>query len=101
MATRAILSRRDAGRDAGDGHRQVTVLFLLSRSSLASLRKEIATRRAQSLVRSALGIDNTPLFDDLVGAAEQRQRETYTEGLGRLHVDDQLNFRGLLNWQFG
>ena len=97
MATGAILSRRDAGRHAGGRASAGNGPIFALQVELASLQKEIPTRHAQSLVRSAFGIDNTPLFDDLVGAAEQRQRETYTEGLGRLHIDDQLNFRGLLN----
>ncbi len=31
------------------------------------------------------------LFDHLVGAAEQRERECNAEGLGALRVDDQLD----------
>src|SRR6266511_3519587 len=40
-----------------------------------------------------------PLLDHLVGAAEQRERHREAERLGRLHVDDQLDFRGLLDRQ--
>jgi len=37
----------------------------------------------------------------LVGAAEQCNREGEAERFGRLHIDDQLNFRGLLDRQAG
>ena len=40
---------------------------------------------------------NTPLFDDLVGAGEQRQWDSEAERLGGFHVDDQLDFRCLLD----
>jgi hypothetical protein len=32
------------------------------------------------------------LFDHLIGAAKQRQRESEAERLGGLQVDDELNF---------
>ena len=41
------------------------------------------------------------LFDHLVGAADQRQRNGKAEGLGSLQVDDQLDFGGLLDRQIG
>ena len=40
-------------------------------------------------------------FDHLVGAAEQRGREREPDRLGGLEVDDQLDFRGLLDRQVG
>jgi hypothetical protein len=39
------------------------------------------------------------LFDHLVGAAEKRQRHGKPERLGSLEIDDQLDFRGLLDRQ--
>jgi hypothetical protein len=39
----------------------------------------------------------TVLFDDLVGAGEQRRRHGEAERFGSLQVDDQLKFCGLLN----
>jgi hypothetical protein len=36
-------------------------------------------------------------LDHLVGAAEQRQRESKTERLRSLEIDDQINFRDLLH----
>jgi hypothetical protein len=39
----------------------------------------------------------TDLFDHLVGAAEQREREGKAERLGGLEVEDQFDFCGLLN----
>jgi len=44
---------------------------------------------------------SSPLFDHLVGAADQRQREGDAESLGGLDVDDQLDLHSLLNWQIG
>ena len=41
------------------------------------------------------------LFDHLVGAADQRQRNGKAEGLGSLQVDDQLDFGSLLDRQIG
>ena len=39
------------------------------------------------------------LFDHLVGAAEQRKRESNAQRLGSIEVDDQLDFHRLLNRQ--
>src|SRR5690348_3003188 len=41
------------------------------------------------------------LFDQLVGAALQRHRNGEAERLRGLEVDDELDFRGLLNRQVG
>jgi hypothetical protein len=41
------------------------------------------------------------LFDYPIGAAEQRNRESETERLRGLEIDDQFNFRGLLHRQVG
>jgi hypothetical protein len=41
------------------------------------------------------------LFDDLVGAALQRHRNSEAERLRGLEVDDEPDFRGLLNRQIG
>src|SRR5947209_2545634 len=40
-------------------------------------------------------------FDHLVGAGEQRGRHVEAERFGSPHVDDQLDFRGLLHRQVG
>src|SRR5690348_9733477 len=39
------------------------------------------------------------LFEHVVGAAEKRERDLEAEGLGRLGVDEQLDFRHLLDRQ--
>ena len=40
-------------------------------------------------------------FDHLIGAPEQRQRHGEAKSLRGLEVDDQLDLRGLLDWQIG
>jgi len=41
------------------------------------------------------------LFDHLISAVEDRERDRHTERLGGLEIDDQFDFRGLLNRQLG
>jgi hypothetical protein len=41
------------------------------------------------------------LFDHLIGATDQWQRHCDTQVFGGLEVDDQFDFRGLLDWHFG
>jgi hypothetical protein len=41
------------------------------------------------------------LFDYLIGASEQRQRQFKTEGFCRLKVMDQVEFGRLFNWNVG
>ena len=43
----------------------------------------------------------TSLFDDLIGAREQRRRHGQAKRLGGLNVDDQLKFGRLLDGQIG
>src|SRR5438874_6072637 len=42
---------------------------------------------------------NQPLFDHLVGSAKQRDWNGEPKHVGGLHVDDQIDFRGLLHRQ--
>jgi len=44
---------------------------------------------------------NIPLFDHLVGAAEQRDRNGDAKLPGGLEIDDQFHFGGLLDRQVG
>jgi len=39
----------------------------------------------------------TPLFDHLVGSREQRRQHIQAQHLGRFHINDQLEFVGLLD----
>ena len=41
------------------------------------------------------------LFNNLVGAGEQRLRHGEPEGLGGLEVDGEIEFGRILNWQIG
>ena len=52
---------------------------------------------------SALGQSRTllGLFDHLVGAGEQRRRHGDGERLGSFEVDNELELRGLDDWQVG
>ena len=42
-----------------------------------------------------------PLFDDLVGAGEQRGRHVDTMHFCRLEIDHEVEFGRLLNWNIG
>src|SRR5690242_3958034 len=53
-------------------------------------------RAQQTTARSAQGSRS---FNDLVGAGENRLRYCQSERLGGFQVDDQLEFRRLLEWQ--
>src|SRR5262249_29963655 len=44
---------------------------------------------------------NTGLLDDPICLVEQRRRNRESKRLGGLHVDDQLEFRGLLDREVG
>jgi hypothetical protein len=46
-------------------------------------------------------VETSRLLDHLVGQSKQRRRYFKAEGLGRLQIDDELEFRGLLNRQIG
>jgi hypothetical protein len=63
------------------------------RNSSGSFAKSIAIRRAPSLV-SSLAADRRPgscsaiiLFDQLVGAGEQRRRHSNAKRIGGFHID--------------
>src|SRR6266446_5328470 len=66
---------------------------LRSRSG-AVLRFSLGTREISVWRRCGL-------FDDLVGAGEDRRRDGEAERLGGLEMDDQLEFGGLLHRQIG
>jgi hypothetical protein len=41
------------------------------------------------------------LFDDLVGNCEQHRRKAEAECFGNIEVDDEVELRGLYDWQLG
>jgi hypothetical protein len=72
-------------------------------SSLVQLRSAVwtgVTRDTMPLPDSRSAA-TASLFDHLVSAAEQRDRESDAERVGGFEVDDQLNFTYLLNRQIG
>src|SRR5262245_51190498 len=67
--------------------------------SLPSGRYSLLGPDFHRLDRTSLRLAHS--FNQLVGAADQRQRNGKAEGLGSLQVDDQLDFGGLLYRQIG
>src|ERR1700730_8964372 len=65
----------------------------------AMARRECQMRAAMPAARWAK--NPVPSFDDLVGAGEDRLQNSEAERLGRLEIDDQLEFRRLLDRQIG
>ena len=63
---------------------------MLCRRSAKSRREQMQHKDAQE-----------GLFDDLVSATEERDREGETQRPGGLEIDDQLDFGGLLDGQIG
>src|SRR5262249_17797226 len=61
----------------------------------ADLRADRSTAYLVSCIRVCSAHGNS--FDHLVGASEQSDRKGDTKRLGSLEIDDQLNFRGLLD----
>jgi hypothetical protein len=58
-------------------------------------------RAATRDVRFGPKADIRSLFDQLIGAADERIGDSDAERLGGLKVDDQLDFRGLDDRQIG
>src|SRR5262252_2510758 len=63
---------------------------------LAGMRPSVELQAAD-----AQPISHCRLFDRLVGAAKEGDRDSQPERLGRLHVDQELNLGGLLHGQIG
>jgi hypothetical protein len=62
----------------------------------AARRSHSCHIRTHALQQAMRGFERSSL-DQLVGAAEQGERHGQAERLGGLEVNDQLNFRGLLD----
>ncbi len=69
--------------------------------SRAGARADIPARRSCAKSGCEQSQHGNPLFDHLVGAAEQRKRNGEAERFGSLEVDDQLDFGDLLDRHFG
>ena len=54
------------------------------------------TPEPQTTFRDASGLNSRRSFDHLVGAGEQRERESDAEPLGSLEINDQLDLRDSL-----
>jgi hypothetical protein len=52
----------------------------------------------ESAISGLVQCSKIPSLDHLVGATEQRERESEAERPRGLHVDNQLQFRDLLHW---
>src|SRR5438309_9840653 len=58
----------------------------------------IAERQQSAISRHMRCSKRVPLFDELVGAAEQRDWKGEAKRFCGFEFDNQLNFRGLLHW---
>ena len=52
------------------------------------------------IAMSAMGQKRTSLFDDLVGASNERWRNRHTDRFGSLEINDKFECRGLFDWNF-
>jgi hypothetical protein len=73
------------------------LLPVATQHSLPSGRYSLLGPDLHRLDRTSLRLAH--LLDHLVGAHEQRQRDTETQRIRRLEIDDKLDFRGLLHRQ--
>jgi hypothetical protein len=65
----------------------------------ADLRADRSTAYLVSCIRVCSAHGNS--LDHLVGAAEQREWHSDAKRPGGLEIDDQFDFRGLMDWQVG
>ena len=76
--------------------RQVAQEFIAGESLYALSKRRVVPKPAVSRCSK-----NGPLFDNLVGAGEQRRWDFEAEGLRGLEVDDQFEFRRLHDREVG
>src|SRR5438128_9424251 len=78
----------------------------MANSVAAPASRRTRVQRHRSLVMARLPLVGlcrplANLFDHLVGPAKDRERESEAQRLRSLHVEDQLDSRGLLHGQIG
>jgi hypothetical protein len=65
----------------------------------ASQRTDAPWQNRTHAPQQMTSADRNDLLDHLVGAGEQRERDSETERRGSFEIDDQLHFGGLLDRQ--
>ena len=102
---------RASGADSGEKHEPAGDIDTAVVASLEALdpgrpNREADIRDTHRHVRFGPRADsrtaaNRTLFDDLVGALEERLGNCQTKCFGGLEIDDKLELGRLLNWNFG
>jgi hypothetical protein len=80
-------------------HSSAAATFATISPSKADVRADVPVGRVRANCGQRHRSKTASLFDDLVGACEQRRRHVKTESLSSLDVDHQFEFGRLLNWQ--
>src|SRR4051794_30708338 len=95
---RARVSSRVSGNSR---NRSIYSFYFFSRAKFMKRGYRPRCEGAVQQFGDAARRPSTPSLDHLVGAGEESFRNCEIKSLCRLEVDDQFEFRRLLNWEIG